>query len=347
MIKNKIVAEDIDGIIAEELEWETFFGKTVLVTGAAGILPSYMVYTLLALNEKCDAKINIIALVRNRQKAHERFAAWSDSPFFSVVSHDVTEPVDISGHIDFIIHAAGQTQPKNYGTDPVGTARSHAVGTDNLLRLAVKNDVEGFLYFSSCSVYGAIGVKDADETFVGRTDPLNLHSCYDEGKRMGETFCASYHHQYGVPVKILRIAHTYGPMMPLDDGRVFADFVADVIRSENIALNSDGSAVRPMMYISDAVRAFFCVMLRGKNGEAYNVVSDEYISILDLAKTLVNLYPEKNLSVTFGKRREKGYIRSAEQANGYSAKKIKALGFAQKYSVADGFKRTVDSYLQP
>lgn len=134
--------------------------------------------------------------------------------------------------------------------------------------------------------------------------------------------------------------------MPLDDGRVFSDFVKNILSDENISLNSDGSAERPMLYISDAVRAYFRILLEGENAEAYNVASEEYITILNLAHILISLYPEKNLQVTFNKEVAKGYI-AAEKNNANSridVSKLKNLGWQQKYSIREGFKRTISSY---
>lgn len=344
MINNGIVVEDLHEIIGENINWERFRNKVVLVTGAAGILPSYMVETLLLLNQEMQMDIKVVGLVRNLEKAKKRFAHYGKDSALSLLSHDICQPLEYEGKIDFIIHAAGQASPKFYGKDPVGTAAGHAVGTYNMLQLAASKKVEGFLYFSTCAVYGYVADGLTDEKFVGRVDSLDIRSCYPEGKRMGEVFCRAFLSQYNVPVKILRIAHTYGPMMPLDDGRVFADFVGNIVRGEDINLNSDGSASRPMLYISDAVRAYFRVMLHGEDGEAYNVASDESITILNLAKLLVKLYPEKKLHVTFKKREAEGYIRSGEKGNIYSVKKLQDLGWEKHYSIEEGFKKTVDSY---
>ena len=134
--------------------------------------------------------------------------------------------------------------------------------------------------------------------------------------------------------------------MPLDDGRVFSDFVKNILSDENISLNSDGNAERPMLYISDAVRAYCRILLEGENAEAYNVASEEYITILNLAHILISLYPEKNLQVTFNKEVAKGYI-AAEKNNANSridVSKLKNLGWQQKYSIREGFKRTISSY---
>lgn len=342
MQKNPIIEEDMEEISREDLPWEAFRGATVVVSGASGILPSYMVEALLTLNLR-GYGIRVIGLVRNMEKAQRRFAAWTEAEGLTLLRHDVCTPLEISCPVDFVIHAAGQASPKFYGKDPVGTAEGHVLGTAQMLRFAAEKHVRGFLYFSTCAVYGYVADGVVDESYVGRVDSLDVRSCYPEGKRMGETLCRAYHHQYDVPTKILRIAHTYGPRMPLDDGRVFADFVGNVLRDEDIELSSDGSAVRPMLYLSDAVRAYFRVLLCGKSGEAYNVVSDEETSILQLAQTLVALYPEKHLQVTH-KPVPEGYIPSGERHLRISTEKLKMLGWQQHYSIREGFRRTIESY---
>ena len=345
-MRNFIVTEDLEEIASENLPWEKLFNSTILVTGASGILPSYMVETLLYLNETRQANIIVVGVIRNVEKARKRFAHYEGRRDLILIKHDIRLPFTYENNVDYVIHAAGQASPKFYGKDPVGTLEGHAIGTANFLNFAAEKNVKCFLYFSSCAVYGNPSEKIIDEKFIGKVAPMNLRSCYPLGKLAGENLCVAYNHQYGVPFKILRIAHTYGAMMPLDDGRVFSDFVKNILSNENISLNSDGSAERPMLYISDAVRAYFRILLEGENTEAYNVASAEYITILDLARTLISLYPEKNLQVTFNKEIAKGYI-AAEKNNANNRidiSKLKNLGWQQKYSIREGFERTIRSY---
>ena len=342
---NKIVKEDLAEIISENLSWEKLFNSTIVVTGASGILPSYMIETLLYLNEVYGANISVVGIVRNMDKAYKRFKNYEERQDLILIKHDIRQPFKFGDSVDYIIHAAGQASPKFYGKDPVGTLEGHAIGTANFLQFAAEKSVRDFLYFSSCAIYGNPNEKIIDENFIGKNNPLNLRECYPLGKLTGENLCVAYNHQFGVPFKILRIAHTYGPMMPLNDGRVFADFVANILCNENILLNSDGSAERPMLYVSDAVRAYFRIMLEGETANAYNVASEEYTTILNLANTLVNLYPEKNLRVTFGKSIDAGYI-PAEKDHSVriSVDKLKKLGWHQKYSIREGFWRTLEAY---
>lgn len=347
-MRNKIVKQDLEEIVSENLPWEKLFNSTILVTGASGMLPSYMVEVLLYLNEIEKANITVIGIIRNKEKAGKRFAHYAGWQDLILIKHDIRSPFTYEGKVDYIIHAAGQASPKFYGADPVGTLESHAMGTANFLKFAVEKNVKCFLYFSSCSVYGNPSVEVIDEEFTGKISPMNLRSCYSLGKLAGENLCVAYGHQYGVPFKILRIAHTYSPVMPLDDGRVFSDFVANILNNEHIALNSDGTAERPMLYISDAVRAYFRILLEGKNAEAYNVASEEYTTIFNLAQTLTGLHPEKNLKVTFNKSVAAGYIAAEKNKTHirFDVSKLKNLGWQQRYSIREGFERAVRSQLQ-
>lgn len=163
---------------------------------------------------------------------------------------------------------------------------------------------------------------------------------------MGETLCVSYHHQFNVPTKIVRPFHTYGPGMQLNDGRVFADFVSDIVHNKDIIMKSDGSAIRAFCYLADAIVGFFIVLLQGENGEAYNV-GNPYgeISIKELANTLINLFPEKMLRVIeIQKTDDNSYLKSNINRNCPDISKIENLGWSPKYAVSEGFIRTILSY---
>jgi len=223
----------------------------------------------------------------------------------------------------------------------------NVLGTYNLLELARKKKVTGFLFFSSGEVYGEIkggaAIKESDSGIV---PSLEVRSCYAEGKRMGEVMCISWFHQHGVPIKIVRPFHTYGPGMALDDGRVFADFVSDVVNNRDIIMKSDGSAIRAFCYLADATLGFLTVLLKGVSGEAYNVGNDVgKISILDLANLLVDLFPHKKIKVVKNVRNNSSqYIASKVTSNVPDITKIYDLQWNPVYSVKDGFVRTVSSF---
>lgn len=346
---NPIVDQDLKAILGSELAWEELFHKTILISGASGFLPAYLVYTLMALNAEKNAGIKVIALVRNKEKAIGRFAPWLDNPQFQLLVQDVCEPIQWEESVDFVIHAASQASPKFYGSDPVGTLKANILGTLNLLDFAQKNGAKRFLFFSSSEVYGAVPenkIPTAENDF-GFVDPTQVRACYAESKRMGETICISWMHQFGLPIVIVRPFHTYGPGMDLNDGRVYADFIANMVREEDITMKSDGLATRAFCYISDATIGFFKVLLQGTPGEAYNVGNEAgECSIIDLAHRLIALFPEKKLKINrYSSPNEKGYISSFVSRNVPNIAKIKSLGWQPETDIESGFSRTISSYL--
>jgi UDP-glucuronate decarboxylase len=345
--ENIIVIEDLNSIINLDIPWENLFNKTILITGANGFLPSYLVKTLLFLNDKRQANIKVLGLVRNLENAKKRFDIYWDRLDLNIICNDLTAVINIDEDVDFIIHAASQASPKYYGVDPVGTLSANTIGTYNILNLASKKHVEKLLFFSSSEVYGSItSEKPICENDGGFIDPTNIRSCYSESKRMGETMCVSFAHQYDVPVSIVRPFHTYGPGLSFDDGRVFADFVSNIVRNENIIMTSDGRAIRSFCYIADATKGFFTALLKGENSTAYNIGNPNcQISIKDLAQLLVGLFPEKGLNVEFKEQFGLNYIRSNFNKLCPDIEKMKALGWLPEISISEGFKRTIISYI--
>ena len=345
---NSIVQQDIAAILTAPLPWEEFSGATVLVTGAAGFLPAYMVETLLALNDAVLRKrARIVALVRNAQRARERFRNYLDRDDLEIVVQDVSLPSRFSNAFDYLIHAASQASPLLYRMDPVGTLSANVLGTHHLLRAAQCFGTRGFLFFSSGEVYGVVKNDGAPvaEHDGGFLDPLDIRSCYGESKRMAETMCVAWAAQFGVPTRIVRPFHTYGPGMRLEDGRVFADFARDILRGGPIVLHSDGRARRCFCYLADAARAFFTVLLRGADGEAYNVANvDGECGIGELAERLAVAYGDEGMRVERRSRFASTYLASPIVSTIPNVEKLQALGWAASTGIEDGFRRTVESY---
>jgi len=343
-----MLREDFAQILNSDLEWKRFENKTILITGANGFLPAYMVETLLSLNQNilCDRPCRVIALVRNEAHAKQRFNTYLNNNRFCLLVQDVSEPIQVAEKIDYIVHAASPASPKYYNNDPVGVIIPNVLGTKNTLDLAVANKVDGYLYFSSGEVYGELPAGEVmTEDNYGYLDPMAVRACYGESKRMGENLCVSYGHQFKMPVKIVRPGHTYGPGMKLDDGRVFADFVKNIVNNENIELKSDGLAQRPFCYLADATVAYFTVLLKGENAQAYNVANPyQMIAIKELAKTLIDLYPEKKLRLTLVAQNE-NYLKSPVHAPMVDISKIAKLGWYPTTSIEDGFRKTINSYI--
>jgi UDP-glucuronate decarboxylase len=343
----KTIAEDILEI-AHDLDVEQMRGKKVLIAGAGGFLPAYMVETLLYLNKSQNINCNLFALVRNSVKAAERFAHYANRSDLTLIQSDVSAPLTNLPRADIIIHAASPASPKYYAHDPVGVMHANLLGINNLLDMARLWKSEKFLYFSSSEVYGQVpsSAPPIKEKDYGYIDILNVRSCYAESKRAAETLGLSYWKQHGVPCKIVRPFHTYGPRMPLDDGRVFADFVADVVHHRDIKIKSDGSAIRSFCYLSDAVRGFFKVLLHGQPGVAYNVANPEgTLSILELAELLVGM--SSGIFVEhIGSNAASNYLQSPIARNIPDIELISSLGWVPRYLPKEGFSRTIRSFLE-
>lgn len=350
---NNIIKEDINNIINSDINWNRFEGKTILITGANGMLPSYLVLTFLKLNEDTlKNPCHVLALVRNMEKAQRVFADVKENEHLEFIVQDVSNPISIEGDIHFIIHAASQASPKYYGIDPVGTLNANILGTHYMLKLALEKNVEAFLMFSSGGVYGEISsekmpIKEDDSGYL---NSLRVRNCYFESKRMAENMCVSYALQYNLNTKIVRVFHTYGPNMDINDGRAFSDFCKCIATNHDIVLHSDGSSKRTFCYVSDAVVGYFKVLLEGEKGNAYNVGNQfQEISIKDLSETLVSLYPDKKLKsiididendMTYGK------MKSPVKRTVPDISKLMSLGWKPVVSIEKGFKRTIDVLIE-
>lgn len=347
---NPIIREDLHRIASLNLPWETLRDKTVLVTGGGGFLAAYLIKSLLTVSRLNKLSIQIICVARSTRSVEVRLAPYLGAPDFSVIQQDISQPLPRDfPRADIIIHSASQASPKFYGVDPVGTLRANSAGTMYLLDHAVKSQAGRFLYFSSGEVYGVPVDPDrlVGEQDYGYLDPMNVRSCYAESKRMGETMCAAWAQQHGLHTSVVRPFHTYGPGLALDDGRVFADFVADVVAERDIVLKSDGLAKRPFCYISDATVGFLTVLLRGGKAEAYNV-GNPYaeISIRDLAIVIAGLFPARSVGTRFEVPvSSDAYLKSSISRSCPSIDKINCLGWSPSIGVKDGFRRTIQSFL--
>lgn len=347
---SKVINEDLECIIGRDLPWQDLEGKSILITGANGLIASCIIEVILYLNEnKFKEKSSIYALARNKDKAVDKFARHLNNEKLKLIFQDVNDNLEINGNIDYIIHAASQASPKHYGKDPVGTLLPNVIGTYNLLQLAREKAVKCFLFISSGEIYGEVdrSLIPIKENTCGCVNVADVRSCYAESKRMGEVMCISWFYQFNVPIKIARLFHTYGPGMNFSDGRVFADFVSDIVNKKDIVMKSDGQAVRSFCYLADAISGIFTIIFKGVSGESYNIGNDkEVIRIIDLADRLAKLFPEFGLRVIEKETpNEMEYMKSKVTESYPDISKLRALGFEPKYSIDKGFRRTIESYL--
>lgn len=348
MRKTQIVQSDIEQIIqdfgANQLV-EKLKDKTFMITGATGMIGSYFVYVLDELNAKYGANINILAVVRNRNKLDSKLADR-----IKVLEHDVTEPFAPEIKTDFILHAASPASPVIMKEHPLETNYANTLGTANCVNLALKNQAE-IMFVSSREIYGE---PDAGQEYftedgrLGQVNPLVPRNGYAEGKKAAENMLISAHDEYGLNVKVVRLAHTYGPGMSIHDGRVQADFLKNIVNHEDIVMKSDGSSIRTYTYIADAISAMFQILLNSKT-EVYNISSDEETSIKNLAETLLELpdATEHNLKLVIENHDENQKGTAAFKSGILSAEKLKTeLNWSARYDLKTGFERTLEHLAQ-
>lgn len=341
-----ILQEDIEYIAQSDMiDWDMLKGKSVLVTGATGLIGSQIVLALDRYNQLHEGRIKIYALARNEEKAARVLAGCSE--YVRIILGDIKMPIDITEEIDYIIHGASMTSSKEFVDYPVETILTGMEGTDNVLRFAGSKKVKGMVYLSSLEVYGVTDPekKSIKENEYGYIEQMAPRSSYSEGKRMAECLCISYGHEYGVPVKIVRLSQTFGPGVLYSDNRVFAQFARCAIENQDIVLKTKGETYRNYCYIRDAVTGILCVLLKGNSNEAYNIANkDTGISICDMAHMIADDIADKKINVVFDIADDiakLGYGPTIKIS--LDTDKIEQLGWKAEVGLKDAFERMIQS----
>lgn len=338
----KTLMKDLADFTANFPFVEELKGKTIVVTGATGLLGSVTVKCLLALNEKYDLGLSVVAIVRNIGKALE--VLGPETKTLTLQMFDFASECQFDTcNADYLIHYASPTSSKYFVERPVETMNISYEGTKSVLEYTRFNKLSSMVYASSLEVYGIVtdDEKPLTEDMQGYINPSDIRSSYPMAKRAAECLCSSYASEYGVPVKIARFAQTFGAGVAPEDTRVFAHFARSIIKGENIELNTKGELCRCYCYTMDAVMGVFYVLFKGKDGEAYNVANaSTYISVADMAKKLCEDFIP-NLKVVFNLKEGMGF--SPVTHLRMSAEKVEALGWKPQYNLKKMFERLIES----
>lgn len=342
-----VLQEDLEGIAAsEQIDWEELRGRSILITGATGLIGGLLAKSLVCAGEERGFDLKVLGVVRNREKAErllENYLGYG----LELVEGDVTEPVQYDGPVDYIFHTASVTASKDFVERPVETILTALRGTRNLLELAREKQVRGMVYLSSMEAYGVVDPEHyiVRETDYGYIDPLEVRSSYSESKRMAEGLCGAYAHEYSVPVKTARLAQTFGAGIARNENRVFAQFARSIMQGEDIVLHTDGSKAHCYCYTSDAVLGLLTVLLRGKAGEAYNISNEEtFGTIREMAEMLIREYPGSGSELVFDipeDANKYGYAPTSRML--IHSEKLRSLGWQARTSLPQMFKRLMES----
>lgn len=296
-IETPVFQEDLESIAqADYIPWERLRGKTCLITGATGLIGYTLTSALLYAGWKKQLDLTVVALVRNVEKAKQKFAAQlSQGLPLRFVQGDVENLPPMDGPVDYVIHGASPTASKYFVEHPVETIHTAVIGTMNLMHFAKEMQCQGFVYLSSMEVYGSVEEETPlHENDLGYLNPLAVRSCYPESKRLCEALCAANASEYDLRAMSVRLAQTFGPGVDANDNRAFAEFMRCARQGRDIVLQTLGDSKQSYIYTMDAVNAILTVLLKGEKGQAYNAVNSEtYCSIAEMARLVADHFSKE------------------------------------------------------
>jgi len=324
---NIIEQKDIELIAEYPYKWDSLTNKTILISGGTGFIGSMVCDVIRYRNKKYNQNTKIICVSRFNRQNNETV---------SYIKADICDKLLIDLPINYIIHLASNTHPKQYKEDPVGTITTNVFGAYQLLMYAKSHPIEKFLLASSCEIYGEGEDYPVKESYCGYIDCNNARSGYNESKRLCESLCQSFLKQYNIPVCIFRLARVFGYDKTKNDTKALSQFFDNVSKGNDIVLKSFGLQKYSYIYIADAILGIFAVLFNGVIGEAYNISDDNNgMTLGDYANYIAKL-GNKNVFINIENDDSVSKARNALLDN----TKIKEIGFSPMFSVLEGLNRT-------
>lgn len=326
-------SDQLKNIWTLNLPWTKLHGKNILITGASGLIGSSLIRALVY-NPKKD--YNVYAMGRSKEKLAKIFSDLSTDSSFYLLEGDVTQPLDSSVDFHYIINCASNANPLSFSSQPVETIKANILGVDNLLSYGIEHSIDRFLYVSSGEIYGEGNGNNFVESDSGYIDCINPRACYPTSKRAAENLCMAYHTEFNANIVIARPCHIYGPnFLPTDD-RAYAQFLRNAINGMTIKLQSSGLLNRSWCYIVDCVSALLFILLKGVNGEAYNV-SDKSYTIKQFAKAIADT-AGVNLTINNSQTQERPIISRGV----LDSSKLQKLGWEPKDTLQNNISSCIE-----
>lgn len=333
--------QDINYITNFNINWDNLKNSSILITGATGLIGTVLIDSLMSKNENGNLGVKIFALSRNLKNITNRFHNYLNNPLFSLVQGDITKKIEINEDVDYVINLASNTHPLLYATEPIETISTIIKGTDNILNFAVEHNSKRVLNVSSVEIYGE-NRGDVDlfkEDYCGYINCNTLRAGYTEGKRLSESLCQAYIKKHNLNVISMRLGRVYGATLADSDSKSTSQFIRSAVEEKDIILKSKGEQRYSYLYVADAITAFLVLLLKGVNGEAYNISNDENVTFCNFTKILADM---SGVSVVFDlpNNIEKSGFSPVQRAL-MDNEKIKTLGWFAGYNLNNGLERTV------
>jgi len=255
-------------------------GKKILVTGGAGFLGSHLCESLVSSGHEVLCADNFFTSSRRN------VAPLLEKMNFEIIRHDITFPLYVE--VDEIYNLACPASPIHYQKDPAQTIKTCVHGAINMLGLARRTRAK-ILQASTSEVYGDPQMHPQRESYWGNVNPIGFRSCYDEGKRCAESLFFSYHRQFNLPIRVMRIFNTYGPHMHPNDGRVVSNFIMQALRGQDITVYGDGLQTRSFCFVADLIRGMIGMMEQETVTGPINFGNPNEVTMLELAKCVIRL----------------------------------------------------------
>ncbi len=249
-----------------------------VITGGAGFLGSHLCDALLAQGGE------VVCLDNLATGSAANLSHLEGRPRFQFLRHDVTQPIELGGPVDYVLHFASPASPVDYFRLPVQTLRVGSLGTENTLDLALAKRAK-YMLASTSECYGDPQESPQPETYWGHVNPIGPRAVYDEAKRFAEAMTMAYHRHHGLDTRIARIFNTYGPRMRLNDGRALPNFVHQALTGRPLTVYGDGRQTRSFCYVSDLIDGV-CRLMQSDEHEPVNLGNPQEMTILAFAERI-------------------------------------------------------------